>query len=165
MMETYCTDENDQETDKSLNLISHVEVQRACEGDAHAPVPALESVTKQGLPSTQALADALYGTDENFEKAEPMALEVVSPTMGENDNTLGALSLAFLKSARSGLACKDVSRSRSNTKSMGILQLLSHPIAWIVLLEKPARSSQAKSTTIFVIRIRRHILPDAGQRS
>ncbi len=90
VMETYCTDEDEQERDKTLNLITHVEVQRACESDAHALIPALESAIERDLAPTQVLADSLYGSDENSEKAEAMGVEVVSPTMGaEKDETLG----------------------------------------------------------------------------
>jgi hypothetical protein len=94
VMETYCTDE--EERDKTLNLITHVEVQRACESDAHALIPALESTLERGLAPAQVLADSLYGSDENTEKAEEMEVEVVSPTMGaEKDNTLGLSEFSF----------------------------------------------------------------------
>jgi hypothetical protein len=96
VMETYCTDEDEQERDRTLNLITHVEVQRACESDAHALIPALESTRERGLAPTQVLADSLYGSDENTEKAEGMGIEVVSPTMGaEKDNALGLSGFSF----------------------------------------------------------------------
>jgi hypothetical protein len=89
VMETYCTDEDEQERDKTLNLITHVELQPACDSDAHALIPALESAVERDLAPTQVLADSLYGSDENSEKAEAMGVEVVSPTMGaEKDETL-----------------------------------------------------------------------------
>jgi hypothetical protein len=89
VMETYCTHEDEQERDKTLNLITHVELQPACESDAHALIPALESALERGLAPAQVLADSLYGSDENSEKAEAMGVEVVSPTMGaEKDDTL-----------------------------------------------------------------------------
>jgi len=89
VMETYCTHEDEQERDKTLNLITHVEVQRACDSDAHALMPALESTLERGLAPAQVLADSLYGSDENSKKAEAMGVEVVSPTMGaEKDETL-----------------------------------------------------------------------------
>jgi hypothetical protein len=96
VMETYCTAEDEQERDKTLNLITHVEVQRACESDAHALLPALESAIERGLAPAQVLADSLYGSDENSEKAEEMGVEVVSPTMGaEKDDTLGLSEFSF----------------------------------------------------------------------
>jgi len=97
VMETYCTNEDEQEKDRTLNLITHVEVQTACESDAHALIPVLESTTERGLAPTQVLADSLYGSDDNTEKAEAMGIEVVSPTMGaEKDETvsLSAFSLS-----------------------------------------------------------------------
>jgi hypothetical protein len=89
VMETYCTDEDGEERDKTLNLITHVEVQRACESDAHALIPALESAMERDLAPVQVLADSLYGSDENSEKAQAMGVEVVSPSMGvEKEETL-----------------------------------------------------------------------------
>jgi hypothetical protein len=97
VMETYCKDEDEEQRDRTLNLITHVEVQSACESDAHALIPALESTIERGLAPAQVLADSLYGSDENSEKAEEMGVEVVSPTMGaEKDETfsLSAFSLS-----------------------------------------------------------------------
>ena len=89
VMETYCTHEDEEQREKTLNLITHVEVQPACESDAHALIPALESTIERDLAPTQVLADSLYGSDENSEKAEAMGVEVVSPTMGaEKEDTL-----------------------------------------------------------------------------
>ena len=97
VMETYCKDEDEEQRDRTLNLITHVEVESACESDAHALIPALESTIERGLAPAQVLADSLYGSDENSEKAEEMGVEVVSPTMGaEKDETfsLSAFSLS-----------------------------------------------------------------------
>ncbi len=105
VMETYCTHEDEQERDKTLNLITHVEVQPACESDAHALIPALESAIERGLAPAQVLADSLYGSDENSEKAEQMGVEVVSPTMGaEKDDTL-SLSEFSLSEKGKIMAC------------------------------------------------------------
>ena len=96
VMETYCTHEDEEQRDKTLNLITHLEVQRACESDAHALMPALESTLERGLAPAQVLADSLYGSDENTEKAEQMGIEVVSPAMGtERDNALGLSEFSF----------------------------------------------------------------------
>jgi hypothetical protein len=96
VMETYCTAEDEQERDKTLNLITHVEVQRACESDAHALLPALESAIERGLAPAQVLADSLYGSDENTEKAETMGVEVISPAMGmEKEDTLSLSAFSF----------------------------------------------------------------------
>ena len=167
VMETYCTHEDEQERDKTLNLITHVEVQRACESDAHALIPALESAIERGLAPAQVLADSLYGSDENSEKAEADGGRGCLSDHGSWRRMIpsASQSLAFLKRARSRLARKDMPRSRSNTRSIGTLWPLTRLIACIVLLEKPVRSSQARSTTIFAMRIRRCVLPHAGPRS
>lgn len=96
VMETYCTHEDEEHRDKTLNLITHVEVQRACDSDAHALIPALESTLERDLAPAQVLADSLYGSDENTEKAETMGIEVVSPAMGtEKDNSIGLSAFSF----------------------------------------------------------------------
>jgi hypothetical protein len=105
VMETYCTHEDEEQRDKTLNLITHVEVQPACESDAHALIPALESTLERGLAPAQVLADSLYGSDENTEKAEEMGVEVVSPSMGaQKDETL-SLSAFSLSEKGKVTAC------------------------------------------------------------
>jgi len=105
VMETYCTNEDEQERDKTLNLITHVEVQRACESDAHALIPALESAIERDLAPAQVLADSLYGSDENSEKAEAMGVEVVSPTMGAEKDDIISLSAFSLSEKGEITAC------------------------------------------------------------
>jgi hypothetical protein len=77
VMETYCKDEDAKE--KSLNLITHVEVEPAHESDANALIPAIESSKERGLAPKELLADTLYGSDENCQKAARLGVEVVSP--------------------------------------------------------------------------------------
>ena len=96
VMETYCTHEDKEQREKTLNLITHVEVQRACQSDAHALIPALESTLERGLAPARVLADSLYGSDENTEKAEAIGVEVVSPAMGtQKDNALCLSEFSF----------------------------------------------------------------------
>jgi hypothetical protein len=96
VMETYCTAEDEQEREKTLNLITHVQVQRACESDARALIPALESSQERGLAPTQVLADSLYGSDENTKKAAAMGVEVVAPAMGvEKEDSLSFSAFTF----------------------------------------------------------------------
>ena len=81
VMETF-TDTDDRKTkDKTLNLITHVAVENACESDAHALVPAIESVKEKELCPKELQADALYGSDENCEAAKSEGIELVAPTM------------------------------------------------------------------------------------
>ena len=82
VMETYCYSEEKEVKEKTLNLITHVEVEPAHVSDAHALIPALESVKERGLAPEEVLADSLYGSDENGEKAKEMGVEIISPAMG-----------------------------------------------------------------------------------
>jgi len=82
VMETYCDSEDEQIREKTLNLITHVEVEPAHVSDAHALIPALESTMERGLAPEEVLADSLYGSDENSEKAQDLGVEVISPVMG-----------------------------------------------------------------------------------
>lgn len=82
VMETYCDSEEKEVKEKTLNLITHVEVEPAHVSDAHALIPALESAKERGLVPQEVLADSLYGSDENSEKAKEMGVEVISPVMG-----------------------------------------------------------------------------------
>jgi hypothetical protein len=94
VMETYTTDQEEKEN--TLNLITHVQVQPACESDAHALIPALESATAHGLAPSEVLADSLYGSDENTEKAQQMDIEVISPVMGSvKADTLSLSEFSF----------------------------------------------------------------------
>jgi hypothetical protein len=89
VMETYCDSEDEQIKERTLNLITHVEVEPAHVSDAHALIPALESAKERGLTPEEVLADSLYGSDENGEKAKEMGVGIISPAMGTpNGETL-----------------------------------------------------------------------------
>jgi len=81
-METYCNSADAATKDTTLNLITHVEVEPAHISDVHALIPALESTRDRELAPEEVLADSLYGSDENREKAKEMRVEVIAPTMG-----------------------------------------------------------------------------------
>ena len=100
IMETYCDQEDKEVKSKTLNLITHIEVEPAYESDAHALLPALESTKDRGLAPKEVLADALYGSDENCRAAEAMGVEVISPTMGSPKET--ALSLTDFNLSEQG---------------------------------------------------------------
>jgi hypothetical protein len=89
VMETYSPDKS------QPNLITHVEVEAAHESDANALLPAIEDATKRELSPTELLADSLYGSDDNVEKAKELGVEVVSPTMGTQSQTIGLADFAF----------------------------------------------------------------------
>ena len=80
VMETYCAGEAIK--DKTLNLITHVEVEPAHVSDVHALIPALEATKERGLAPQEVLADSLYGSDENLQMAKELGVEVISPVMG-----------------------------------------------------------------------------------
>ncbi|MBU2228694.1 MAG: transposase [Proteobacteria bacterium] len=82
VMETYCDSPDETIREKTLNLITHVEVESAHVSDVHALIPALESTKERGLVPEEVLADSLYGSDENSEKAKELDVEVISPVMG-----------------------------------------------------------------------------------
>jgi hypothetical protein len=92
VMETYCDQEDKEVKSKTLNLITHLEVEPACEDDAHALIPALKSSKDHGLAPEEVLADSLYGSDENCEDARAMGVEVISPAKGSPKQ--GAMSLS-----------------------------------------------------------------------
>lgn len=72
VMETY-SDEGDREAkSRTLNLIPHVEVQTACESDAGALIPAIESAKERNLAPKELLADSLYGSDDNCKESAVM---------------------------------------------------------------------------------------------
>lgn len=82
IMETYSPHEEDTEQEqKSLNLITHVEVEQAHQSDAHALIPAVESAETLNLKPNEVLADTLYNSDDNQQQAEEHNVEIVAPTM------------------------------------------------------------------------------------
>jgi len=83
VMETYCKDKEERE--KSLNLITHVQVEPAHESDANALIPAIESTKERNLAPKEVSADALYGSDENCQDAAKLGVEVLSPAMGNKE--------------------------------------------------------------------------------
>ena len=80
--ETYCDRDDETIRERTLNLITHVEVQRACESDARALMPAIESTKERGMAPKELLADSLYGGEENCLAAQQEGTEVIAPAMG-----------------------------------------------------------------------------------
>jgi hypothetical protein len=91
-METYTDSEDKEVKSKTLNLITHVEVEKACQSDTQALIPAIESTQKRGLGPEQLEADSLYGSDENVESAKSMGVELVAPVMGGPEKSAVSLS-------------------------------------------------------------------------
>ena len=68
-----------QEPKKPPSLITHVAVEPAHCHDVHALLPAIDSAKEKRLAPQQLLADTLYGSDENCEKAMEQGVSVISP--------------------------------------------------------------------------------------
>lgn len=100
VMETYSPDKN------QPNLITHVKVEAAHESDANALIPAIEDAAKRELAPKELLADSLYGSDDNVEKAKERGIEVVSPTMGAAPDGISLADFAFSDSDEM-LACPE----------------------------------------------------------
>jgi hypothetical protein len=101
VMETYTDTQDPEDKAQTLNLITHVEVERAHESDANALLPAIESTQKRELAPKGLLADSLYGSDENVERAKDKGVDVISPPMGsEKKGTLGLSDFQLEKSGK-----------------------------------------------------------------
>jgi hypothetical protein len=86
VMETFNRSEDENEKDKPLNLITHVEVQPACESDAEAVVPAIADTKIRGVGPDQLVADTLYGSDSNHQTAQVADVDLVAPTQKGNES-------------------------------------------------------------------------------
>jgi hypothetical protein len=84
IMETFSQNEDPEKKQQTLNLITHVSVQTACEHDANALMPAITDVQDRQLSPEQVLADTLYGGDNNHQSAEVKNIELVSPVKKAN---------------------------------------------------------------------------------
>ena len=92
VMETYTEHEADEKDPGELNLITYVAVEKACQSDAQALLPALETTLEKDLAPEQVQTDALYGSDENCQHAAQLGVEVISPAMGTEKRKGGNLS-------------------------------------------------------------------------
>jgi len=77
------------------NLITHVQVEAAHESDANALLPAIAEAAKRELAPIELLADSLYGSDDNLEKAKELGVEVVSPAMGSAPEGISLADFTF----------------------------------------------------------------------
>ena len=82
VMETYVEHEEPSKQAAQLNLITYIEVEKACQGDAQALLPAIEKTIEKDLAPEQIQADSLYGSDQNLQEAAEHGVEVISPAMG-----------------------------------------------------------------------------------
>jgi hypothetical protein len=127
VMETYTDTDDPKEKAQTLNLITHVEVERAHESDANALIPAIESVQKKELAPQELLADSLYGSDENIETAKDKGVDVISPPMGsEKEGKLGLSDFHIEKSGKV-TSCPEghapISTTRKKTRYCAVFDL------------------------------------------
>ena len=88
--ETYTPDKD--EENPQLSLITHVDVEPAHASDANALLPYIEATQKKNIAPKVVLADSLYGSDSNHEKAGKEDIELVAPTMGNSKDAPCTLS-------------------------------------------------------------------------
>jgi len=83
--ETYTESNDTEEVDTRLSLITHIAVESADKHDANALLPAIEELEKQDIKPQEILADSLYGSTSNCDKAKrEHGVEVVAPLMPGN---------------------------------------------------------------------------------
>jgi hypothetical protein len=96
LMESFSKSEDPGEKQKTLNLITHVAVQTACESDAHALVAAITDTKKRQLAPDELLADTLYGSDANHQAAAADDVQLTAPVhKGNSANTSRLTGFAF----------------------------------------------------------------------
>lgn len=95
IMETYHkkTDDDTDNNQQSLQLITYVDVEPAHHHDSDAVQPALEETEKRDILPEELEADTLYGSQENVEKAKELHVELVTPIPGKKpQNNLSSFS-------------------------------------------------------------------------
>ena len=93
VMETFDRGEDEKEKQLQLNLITHIDVQPACESDAHALIPAIADTKVRGLGPEKLLADTLYGSDDNERIAKVAEVNLVAPApKGRQEDQLSKFS-------------------------------------------------------------------------
>ena len=94
VMETFTRGEGDPQQAPDLNLITHVAVEKANAQDTDALMPAIAVSEKRGLKPDMVLADTLYGSDENAQKAKGAGVQLVAPARdGHNGSPRSGLRL------------------------------------------------------------------------
>ena len=95
ILETYTNDEDrENDDDPKLNLITYVETESADKHDSKALEPAIEDIQRRGLKCEKILADTLYGSNENVEKAEKCGVKIIAPIAGKaSDNGFASFEL------------------------------------------------------------------------
>ena len=94
VMETFTRREDDPQKKPRLNLITHVAVEKANAQDTDALMPAIEASEQRGIKPDMVLADTLYGSDDNAQKAKGAGVDLVAPVKdGHNGSAYTGMRL------------------------------------------------------------------------
>lgn len=92
IMESFTRCEDKRQKEQTLNLITHVAVDKACCHDSKALMPALEASQQRGVKPKTVVADTHYGADKNQQAAKAIDVELIAPTAnGSNDRSEAGL--------------------------------------------------------------------------
>ena len=85
VVENYTETTDSEEENKKLSLLTHIAVESADKHDANALLPAIEDLEERDVKPVEILADSLYGSTSNCDKAQHgHGVEVVAPLMPGN---------------------------------------------------------------------------------
>jgi hypothetical protein len=94
VMETFTRSKDDPQKKPDLNLITHVAVEKANAQDTDALMPAIEASEQRGIKPDMVLADTLYGSDGNAQKAKGAGVDLVAPVKdGDNGSAYTGMRL------------------------------------------------------------------------
>ena len=118
VMETFTRREDDSQEKPRLNLITHVAVEKANAQDTDALMPAIEASEQRGIKPDMVLADTLYGSDENAQKAKGAGVDLVAPVKdGDNGSAYTGMRLCDFTFDDSGrVVCCPVGRRPENVR-------------------------------------------------
>lgn len=85
IMETDQEDESKESTEQNQppNIITYIDVEPANVSDGETPPRAIQETKERGCAPEELLADSLYGSDDNVQKAAQEGVELIAPTMGK----------------------------------------------------------------------------------
>jgi len=82
VVENYVETNDPEEKKKQLSLITYIDIESADKHDANALLPAIEDLKERGVSPRELLADSLYGSNSNCQKAKKEhGVEVIAPLM------------------------------------------------------------------------------------
>ena len=82
VVENYVETNDPEEKKKQLSLITYIDIESADKHDANALLPAIEDLKERGVSPKELLADSLYGSNSNCQKAKKEhSVEVIAPLM------------------------------------------------------------------------------------